>query len=59
MAALDQDALFVCFLSSDPPGLQQYERDLLDEIRAKDPFVKCRVVVLVKRGGEAGNGSAR
>ncbi|MGA8430266.1 MAG: SIS domain-containing protein [Candidatus Sulfotelmatobacter sp.] len=54
MAALDQDALFVCFLSSDA-RTQQYERDLLDEIRAKD-LVKCRVVV-----GEAGstaNGSA-
>jgi tagatose-6-phosphate ketose/aldose isomerase len=54
MAALDQDALFVCFLSSNA-RTQQYERDLLDEIRTKG-LVKCRVVV-----GEAGstaNGSA-
>lgn len=54
MAALDQDALFVCFLSSDL-RVRRYERDLLDEIRTKG-LVKCRVVV-----GEAdtsANGSA-
>ncbi len=54
MAALDQDALFVCFLSSDL-RTQQYERDLLDEIRTKG-LVKCRVVVGEEES--ATNGSA-
>jgi tagatose-6-phosphate ketose/aldose isomerase len=43
MAALDQDTLFVCFLSSNR-RIQQYERDLLDEI-GKKRLVKSRIVV--------------
>jgi tagatose-6-phosphate ketose/aldose isomerase len=43
MAALDQDTLFVCFLSRDR-RVQQYELDLLDEIGRKR-LVKTRVVV--------------
>jgi len=43
MAALDQDTLFVCFLSSDP-RIQQYERNLLEEIGNKR-LVTTRVVV--------------
>jgi tagatose-6-phosphate ketose/aldose isomerase len=43
MAALDQDTLFVCFLSDDP-RVQEYERDLLEEIGNKR-LVKSRVVV--------------
>jgi tagatose-6-phosphate ketose/aldose isomerase len=43
MAALDQDTLFVCFLSDDQ-RVQQYERDLLEEIGNKR-LVRSRVVV--------------
>jgi D-galactosamine 6-phosphate deaminase/isomerase len=43
MAVLDQDTLFVCFLSGDR-RVQQYERDLLMEIEKKK-LVGCRVVV--------------
>lgn len=43
MAALDEDSLFVCFLSGNE-RVQQYERDLLEEIGAKR-LVKTRVVV--------------
>lgn len=43
MAALDQETLFVCFLSSDR-RVQAYERDLLDEI-GKKGLVRCRIVV--------------
>jgi tagatose-6-phosphate ketose/aldose isomerase len=43
MAALDEQTLFVCFLSGDP-RIQRYERDLLDEIGTKR-LVKTRVVV--------------
>ena len=43
MAALDQDTLFVCFLSSDP-RIQQYELNLLEEIGNKR-LVTTRVVV--------------
>jgi tagatose-6-phosphate ketose/aldose isomerase len=43
MAALDQDTLWVCFLSSDR-RVRQYELDLLDEIGRKR-LVKTRVVV--------------
>jgi tagatose-6-phosphate ketose/aldose isomerase len=43
MAALDQDTLFVSFLSSDQ-RVQQYELDLLDEIGGKK-LVRSRVVV--------------
>jgi tagatose-6-phosphate ketose/aldose isomerase len=43
MAALDRDTLFVCFLSGDP-RVQQYERDLLEEIGNKR-LVRSRVVV--------------
>jgi tagatose-6-phosphate ketose/aldose isomerase len=49
MAALDQDTLFVCFLSGDP-RVQEYERNLLDEIGSKR-LVATRVVV-------GGNGSS-
>jgi tagatose-6-phosphate ketose/aldose isomerase len=47
MAALDQDTLFVCFLSGNR-RVQPYERDLLEEI-GKKRLVGTRVVV----GGEA------
>jgi tagatose-6-phosphate ketose/aldose isomerase len=47
IAALDQDTLFVCFLSGNQ-RIQQYERDLLDEIEKKH-LVRCRVAVA---GGE-------
>jgi tagatose-6-phosphate ketose/aldose isomerase len=47
MAALDQDTLFVCFLSGDR-RVQRYERDLLDEIGEKR-LVRSRIVVA---GGE-------
>jgi tagatose-6-phosphate ketose/aldose isomerase len=43
MAALDQDTLFICFLSSNPL-VQRYERDLLEEIGAKR-LVRSRIVV--------------
>ena len=43
MAALDQETLFVCFLSGNR-RVQQYERDLLDEI-GKKRLVRSRVVV--------------
>ncbi len=43
MAALDQDTLFVCFLSSSRQ-VQEYERDLLEEIGSKR-LVKSRVVI--------------
>lgn len=43
MAALDQDTLFVCF-HSDNPKVQEYERDLLEEI-GKKRLVGSRVVV--------------
>ena len=43
MAALDHDTLFVCFISGNPK-VQQYERDLLDEI-GKKRLVRNRVVV--------------
>ena len=52
MAALDQDTLFVCFLSSSR-RVQAYERDLLDEI-GKKRLVECRVVV---GGSEIGKDS--
>jgi tagatose-6-phosphate ketose/aldose isomerase len=47
MAALDQNTLFVCFLSGGG-RIQQYERDLLNEIGNKR-LVKSRIVV---SGGE-------
>ncbi|MGC2172271.1 MAG: SIS domain-containing protein [Candidatus Sulfotelmatobacter sp.] len=47
MAALDQSTLFVCFLSSDR-RIQQYERDLLEEV-GKKQLVRSRIVVA---GGE-------
>jgi tagatose-6-phosphate ketose/aldose isomerase len=43
MAALDEDTLFVCFLSGNR-RVQQYERDLLEEIGSKR-LVRTRVVV--------------
>jgi tagatose-6-phosphate ketose/aldose isomerase len=43
MAALDQDTLFVCFLSGNR-RIQQYERDLLEEI-GKKQLVQSRIVV--------------
>jgi tagatose-6-phosphate ketose/aldose isomerase len=43
MAALDRDTLFVCFLS-DNRKVQEYERDLLEEIGNKR-LVRSRVVV--------------
>jgi tagatose-6-phosphate ketose/aldose isomerase len=43
MAALDQGTLFVCFLSGNR-RVQQYERDLLDEI-GKKRLVRSRIVV--------------
>ncbi len=43
MAALDEDTLFVCFLSSDE-RIQRYERDLLGEIGNKQ-LVRCRVAI--------------
>ena len=43
MAALDADTLFVCFLSGNQ-RVQQYERDLLEEIGSKR-LVRTRVVV--------------
>jgi tagatose-6-phosphate ketose/aldose isomerase len=43
MAALDQDTLFVCFLSGNR-RVQEYERDLLEEIGSKR-LVRTRVVV--------------
>ncbi|MGA8212127.1 MAG: tagatose-6-phosphate ketose isomerase [Candidatus Sulfotelmatobacter sp.] len=43
MAALDQDTLFVCFLSGNR-RVQAYERDLLDEI-GKKRLVRSRIVV--------------
>lgn len=46
MAALDQDTLFVCFLS-DNRKVQEYERDLLEEIGNKR-LVRSRVVVAGK-----------
>jgi tagatose-6-phosphate ketose/aldose isomerase len=52
MAALDQGTLFVCFLSGNG-RVQQYERDLLDEI-GKKRLVGCRVVV---GGSEIGKDS--
>jgi tagatose-6-phosphate ketose/aldose isomerase len=47
MAALDQNTLFVCFLSGNR-RIQQYERDLLEEI-GKKQLVRSRIVVT---GGE-------
>ncbi len=52
MAALDQNTLFVCFLSSNR-RVQAYERDLLDEI-GKKRLVGCRVIV---GGSELGKDS--
>ena len=43
MAALDKDTLFVCFLSGNG-RVQQYEKDLLEEIGAKR-LVRTRVVI--------------
>jgi tagatose-6-phosphate ketose/aldose isomerase len=43
MAALDEDTLFVCFFSGNR-RVQQYERDLLDEIGNKR-LVRTRVIV--------------
>jgi tagatose-6-phosphate ketose/aldose isomerase len=43
MAALGEDTLFVCFLSGNR-RVQQYERDLLEEIGSKR-LVRTRVVV--------------
>jgi tagatose-6-phosphate ketose/aldose isomerase len=43
MAVLDRDTLFVCFLSGNR-RIQQYERDLLNEI-GKKRLVRSRVVV--------------
>jgi tagatose-6-phosphate ketose/aldose isomerase len=43
MAALDQETLFVCFLSGNR-RVQQYERDLLDEV-GKKRLVRSRIVV--------------
>jgi len=43
MAALDQETLFVSFLSGNP-RVQQYQRDLLEEIGRKQ-LVKSRIVV--------------
>ena len=43
MAALDQDTLFVCFLSSNR-RVQRYERDLLEEV-GKKGLVRSRIVV--------------
>jgi len=43
MAALDEDTLFVCFLSGNR-RVRQYERDLLEEI-GKKKLVRCSVVV--------------
>jgi tagatose-6-phosphate ketose/aldose isomerase len=43
MAVLDRDTLFVCFLSGNR-RIQQYERDLLNEI-GKKRLVKSRIVV--------------
>jgi tagatose-6-phosphate ketose/aldose isomerase len=43
MAALDQDTLFVCFFSSSR-RVQEYERDLLEEIGSKR-LVRTRVVI--------------
>ena len=47
MAALDENSLFVCFLSGNR-RIQQYERDLLEEIGTKQ-LAKNRIVVA---GGE-------
>ncbi len=52
MAALDQNTLFVCFLSGSR-RVQAYERDLLEEI-GKKRLVGCRVVV---GGSELGKDS--
>jgi tagatose-6-phosphate ketose/aldose isomerase len=52
MAALDQGALFVCFLSGNR-RIQKYERDLLEEI-GKKRLVKSRTVV---GGSELGRDS--
>lgn len=43
MAALDHETLFVCLLSGDP-RVQQYERDLLEEIGRKR-LVRTRIIV--------------
>jgi tagatose-6-phosphate ketose/aldose isomerase len=43
MAALDQDTLFVCFLSGNR-RIQEYERDLLEEI-GKKRLVRSRMVI--------------
>jgi tagatose-6-phosphate ketose/aldose isomerase len=43
MAAMDEETLFVCFLSGNR-RVQQYERDLLNEI-GKKALVRSRVVV--------------
>jgi tagatose-6-phosphate ketose/aldose isomerase len=47
MAALDQETLFACFLSDDPK-VQEYERDLLEEIGNKR-LVRSRVVIAGSR----------
>jgi tagatose-6-phosphate ketose/aldose isomerase len=52
MAALDQDTLFVCFMSNNA-RVVQYERDLLEEIGRKQ-LVKSRIVV----GGERAPGTS-
>ncbi len=46
MAALDQNTLFVCFLSSNK-RIQEYERNLLEEIGEKR-LVTTRVVIIWK-----------
>jgi len=55
MAALGEDTLFVCFLSSNP-RVQQYELDLLEEIKNKR-LVRTRLVV-AGSGGTASNSFA-
>jgi tagatose-6-phosphate ketose/aldose isomerase len=55
MAALDEDTLFVCFLSSNQ-RVQEYELDLLEEI-GKKRLVRTRVVV-AGSGGPATNSFA-
>lgn len=54
LAALDDETVFVCFLSGDP-RVQKYEHDLLDDV-AKKNLVKCSIVVA---GSEAQNSRAQ
>ncbi len=53
MAVLDRDTLFVCYLSGNR-RIQQYERDLLNEI-GKKQLVKSRIVVV---GNEIADGGS-